>query len=65
MIAKLLKSMTVNGKVLSAGTVVDVSDWRNAKSLENMRYIAFIYEEKPKAEKPKVAKEEIQEISLS
>jgi len=65
--AKLLKSMTVDGKTLSAGAVIDVSGWRNAKSLESMRYIAFVQDEVPKVEKPKVAKikEEIQEISLS
>jgi hypothetical protein len=65
--AKLLKTMTVDGKTLSAGEVIDVSGWRNAKSLESMRYIAFVQEEAPKVEKSKVAKikEEIQEISLS
>lgn len=59
--------MTVDGNILSAGTIVDVSGWRNAKALESMRYIAFIFEEAPKEEKPKVAKikEEIKEISLS
>jgi len=59
--------MTVDGESLSAGSVIDVSGWRNAKSLESMRYIAFVQDEEPKVEKPKVAKikEEIKEISLS
>ncbi len=59
--------MTVDGKTLASGAIVDVSGWRNAKSLESMRYIAFVQEEVPVVEKPKVAKikEEIREISLS
>ena len=52
--AKLLKPMVVNGESLVAGTVVDVSGWRNYRSLESMRYLAFIYEEE--VEQPKVAK---------
>lgn len=69
--AKLLKKMTVEGKELLAGTVVDVSGWRNYRSLESMRYIAFIADEetvveKPKATKAKVEKtEEVKEISVS
>ena len=70
--AKLLKPMVVNGESLAAGTVVDVSGWRNYRSLESMRYLAFILDEEVKAEvkveKPKVTKakaEEVREISLS
>lgn len=63
--AKLLKQMIVDGKTLPAGSVLDVSGWRNAKSLESSRYIAFVFEDEPKVAKPKVAKEEVQEISLS
>jgi hypothetical protein len=67
--AKLLKAMTVNGESLVAGTVVDVSGWRNYRSLESMRYLAFILdEEEVKVEKPKATKakkEEVREISLS
>ncbi len=43
--AKILKNLTVNGKEIKSGTVVDVSEWRNAKSLEGSRYITFLYEE--------------------
>ena len=70
--------MTVNGELLPSGTFVDVSEWRNAKSLENMRYIAFVIEdETPQIPKPKIAKpknevkaeekveEKVVEISLS
>jgi hypothetical protein len=62
--AKLLKSMVVAGELIAAGEIVDVSGWRNAKSLESLRYIAFVTEssEKPKAVK---VKEEIVEISVS
>ena len=68
--AKLLKPMVVNGESLAAGTVVDVSGWRNYRSLESMRYLAFILDEEVevKAEKPKATKaktEEVREISLS
>jgi hypothetical protein len=68
--AKLLKKMIVDGKSLPAGSVLDVSGWRNAKSLESMRYIAFILEdEAPAVEKSKVAKAKeepaVKEISLS
>jgi hypothetical protein len=52
--AKLLKQMTVNGESLVAGTVVDVSGWRNYRSLESMRYLAFIADEE--VETPKVTK---------
>lgn len=60
--------MTVDGKDLEAGTIVDVSGWRNYRSLESMRYIAFIAEEEVKVEKPKATKakiEEVKEISVS
>ena len=45
--------MIVDGESLLAGAVIDVSGWRNAKSLESMRYIAFVQDEEPKVEKPK------------
>ncbi len=73
--AKLLKKMTVDGKDLQAGTIVDVSGWRNYRSLESMRYIAFVADEEvvetSKVEKPKVTKAKktdepsVQEISVS
>ena len=43
--AKILKTLTVDGKQLESGTIVDVSGWRNAKSLEGSRYITFVVEE--------------------
>ena len=56
--AKILKTLTVNGKELLSGTIVDVSGWRNAKSLEGSRYITFVYEEEIKKEtKSKVLKD--------
>lgn len=46
--AKILKTLTVDGKELLSGTIVDVSGWRNAKTLEGSRYITFVQdEEKP------------------
>jgi recombinational DNA repair protein RecT len=54
--AKILKKLTHDGKELEQGTIVDVSGWRNAKSLEGSRYITFVTEEEVKAVEPKVKK---------
>lgn len=51
--AKILKKLIHNGKELETGTIVDVSSWRNAKSLEGSRYITFVTEEEAKAETKK------------
>jgi hypothetical protein len=60
--AKILKKLTHNGVELESGTIVDVSGWRNAKSLEGSRYITFVSEEEAKTEtKKKVTKEEVTE----
>jgi hypothetical protein len=61
--AKILKTLTVNGKELLSGTIVDVSEWRNAKTLEGSRYITFVHEEEIKKEttKPKAQKDEATE----
>lgn len=45
--AKILKRMTVDGKILEPGTVLDVTSWRTAASLKNNRYIEFILDESP------------------
>jgi len=56
--AKILKTLTVDGKELLQGTIVDVSGWRNAKTLEGSRYITFVSEEEIKKEtKSKVIKD--------
>lgn len=56
--AKILKALTNNGEVIPAGTIVDVSTWRNVRSLEGSRYITFVQEEEIKKEtKPKVIKD--------
>ena len=51
--AKILKRMTVDGKIIEPGTVLDVSSWRTRVSLSNNRYIELLPEEtvKPKQEK--------------
>jgi hypothetical protein len=61
--AKILKTLTVNGKEMLSGTIVDVSGWRNAKTLEGSRYITFVYEEEIKKEttKPKAQKDDTTE----
>lgn len=43
--AKILKRMTVDGRIIEPGTVLDVSSWRTAASLKNNRYIEFIKDE--------------------
>ena len=56
--AKILKKITHDGKELEVGTIVDVSTWRNARTLEGSRYITFVSEEEAKAvTKKKVAAE--------
>ena len=58
--AQILKQLTSLGETLNPGDIVDVSEWRNARTLENNRYIKFIQEEakpvKAKAEPVEVAK---------
>jgi hypothetical protein len=57
--AQLLKNMLIDGETVPAGTILDVSGWRNVKSLESMRFITFVTEaeETPKKEvRAKVAK---------
>jgi len=63
--AKLLKQMTVDGKTMPPGSVLDVSGWRNVKTLESSRYIAFIVESQPKEPKTKVAEKVVRDITLS
>lgn len=51
--------MLIDGETVPAGTVLEVSGWKNVKSLESMRFITFVTEaeETPKKEvKAKVAK---------
>lgn len=59
---KLLKRMTINGKIMEVGTIVDASHWRTAQALKNNRYIEILKDEvkvAPVAEdKPKKAKSE-------
>ena len=60
--AKILKKLTHNGVELESGTIVDVSEWRNAKSLEGSRYITFVSDDEVKTEtKKKVTKDEVTE----
>jgi hypothetical protein len=54
--AKILKKLTHDGKELEQGTIVDVSGWRNAKTLEGSRYITFVSEEEIKTAEPKTKK---------
>jgi hypothetical protein len=51
--AKILKTLTVDGKELLSGTIVDVSGWRNAKTLEGSRYITFVSDSEITKTEPK------------
>lgn len=56
--AKILKRIiNDDGKQLEIGDIVDVSKWRNTRSLEGSRYITFVTEEETNTEtKSKVLK---------
>lgn len=54
--AKILKKLIHDGKEIESGSIVDVSDWKNVRSLEGSRYITFVSEEEAKAVEPKVKK---------
>jgi len=42
--AKILKAVVSDGKKLQVGTIVDISAWRNAKTLVSGRYIEILDE---------------------
>jgi hypothetical protein len=48
--AKILKPLVSDGKKLTLGSIVDVSGWRNAKTLVAGRYIEFLEESAEEAE---------------
>ena len=58
--AKVLKALVFNGKKIEPGTTVDVSNWRNQKTLVSGRYIEILDESEIK-ETPKVSSEIISE----
>lgn len=45
----VLKSLSVDGAEVKAGSIVDVSHWKNAAKLEAMRYIGPAPADTPKA----------------
>lgn len=54
--AKVLKQIITDGKKLIIGEIVDVSSWKNIKSLSNARYIELIEESKLEVETPEEKK---------
>ena len=66
--AQILKSMVVDGRLLEAGSVIDVKSWKHAKALNRNRYIKILDEEvKPtkaqaKVEEPKVEAPKAEEV---
>lgn len=61
--AQILKNMVVDGRLLEAGTIIDVKSWKHAKALNRNRYIKILDEETPvktKVETPE--SEEVKEV---
>lgn len=52
MLARTRKRLVVEGQILEAGEIVDISGWRNAKTLVSGRYVDLVQE----TEAPKVKK---------
>lgn len=52
--ARILKRVTNGGKVLNPGDIVDISGWRNAKTLVSGRYVEIL-DEQAEEKKPLVA----------
>ena len=63
--AQILKSMVVEGRLIEAGSIIDVKGWKHAKALNRNRYIKILDEETtktPKAQTPKVEPVESEEV---
>jgi hypothetical protein len=54
--AKVLKQIISGGKKLTIGDIVEVSSWKNIKSLTNTRYIELIEESQVEVKTPEVKK---------
>jgi len=53
--ARILKRLTDSGKTLEVGDIVDVSNWRNTKTLISGRYLEITHEQ-AEEKKPSTAK---------
>ena len=53
--AKVLKKITSDGKAILPGEIVDISEWRNARSLVSGRYLEIL-EGITEGKKPSIAK---------
>ena len=63
--AQILKSMVVDGRLIEAGSIIDVKGWKHAKALNRNRYIKILDEETVKAlqaQTPKVEPVESEEV---
>jgi len=50
MLRKVLKRIPLGGdKYLESGTIVDVTKWRNARTLESNRYLGTVTEDEAQA----------------
>lgn len=56
MLAKVRKVMQANDGILQPDDIVDVSGWRNVRSLVSGRYIELIADAPAESPKPKVEK---------
>jgi hypothetical protein len=67
MLARVRKSLQAGESILKIGDIVDVSGWRNVKSLVSNRYIELVDastkpETKPAKAEAKVEKVEVEEV---
>jgi len=53
--ARVLKKITADGKILNAGEIADISQWRNTRTLLSGRYIEIL-DEQAEEKKPSIAK---------
>jgi len=53
--AKVLKKITADGKILNAGEIADISQWRNTRTLLSGRYLEIL-DEQAEEKKPSIAK---------
>jgi hypothetical protein len=63
--AQILKNMVVDGRLIEAGTILDVKGWKHAKALNRSRYIKILDEETvkaPQVQTPKVEPVESEEV---
>jgi hypothetical protein len=62
MLARVRKSLQAGESILQVGDVVDVSGWRNVKSLVSNRYIEIVDSSSKPEPKPAKAEKKVEEV---